>query len=42
MKMALQNYAVIIPIENSGIKFNSDKVNSLQSYNIAQYNRTLQ
>jgi hypothetical protein len=36
MKLGLQNYAVIVPIENSYIKFNNNKINSLQVYDIAQ------
>jgi hypothetical protein len=30
MKLGLQNYAVIILIEKSYIKFNNNKINSLQ------------
>jgi hypothetical protein len=32
MKLELQNYAVIISIENSCAKFNNNKINSLQIY----------
>jgi hypothetical protein len=32
MKLGLQNYAVARPIENSSIKFNGNKINSLQRY----------
>jgi hypothetical protein len=35
MKLELQNYAVI-SIENSCAKFNNNKINSLQMYDIAQ------
>jgi hypothetical protein len=35
MKLGLQNYAVIISIDNSFIKFNNNKINSLQIYDIA-------
>jgi hypothetical protein len=41
MKLGLQNYAAIILIENSCIKFNNNKLNSLQTYDIAQKYRTL-
>jgi hypothetical protein len=38
MKPGLQNFAVIMPSENSYIKFNSNMINSLQIglYDIAQ------
>jgi hypothetical protein len=36
MKLELQNYSIIIPIENSYIKFNNNKENSLQTYGIEQ------
>jgi hypothetical protein len=35
MKIGLQNYAVI-PIENSCNKFNNNKTNSLQRYDITE------
>jgi hypothetical protein len=41
MKLGLQNYAVIMPIEQGCIKFNNDKLNSLQSHDIAQNYRVL-
>jgi hypothetical protein len=34
MKLGLLHYAVIIPIDNSYIKFNNRKINSLQTYDI--------
>jgi hypothetical protein len=40
MKLGLQNYAVIIPIKISYIKFNN-KINSLQIYDIAKNYRIL-
>jgi hypothetical protein len=36
IKLGLQNYASIIPIENSYIKFYNNKVNNLQRYDISQ------
>jgi hypothetical protein len=36
MKPELQNYAVIIPVDNSYIKFKNKKINSLQIYDTAQ------
>jgi hypothetical protein len=36
MKFGLQNYAVIMPIEKSCIKFNNNKLSSLQGYDITQ------
>jgi hypothetical protein len=36
MKLGLQNYAVFTPIKYSNIKFNKNKINSLQIYDIAQ------
>jgi hypothetical protein len=41
MKFGFQNYTVIIPINNSYIKFNNNKINSVQIYNIAQNYRIL-
>jgi hypothetical protein len=41
MKLGLQNYAVIIPVDNSYIKFNNNNINSLQTYYIAQNYRIL-
>jgi hypothetical protein len=38
MKLGLQNYVVIIPIDNSYIKFNNNMITSLQKYVIAQNN----
>jgi hypothetical protein len=38
MKLRLRNYVVIIPIDNSYIKFNNIKITSLQKYVIAQNN----
>jgi hypothetical protein len=32
MKLGFQNYAVNITIDNSYIKFNNNKINSLQTY----------
>jgi hypothetical protein len=40
MKLAVQNYAVNIPTENSYIKFDK-KIDSLQRYDIAQNYRIL-
>jgi hypothetical protein len=40
MKLGLLNYAVI-PINNSYIKFNNNKINSLLTYDIAQNDRIL-
>jgi hypothetical protein len=40
MKFGLQNYTVIIPTENSYIKFNN-MINSLQIHDIAQNYRIL-
>jgi hypothetical protein len=40
MKLGLQNYVVIIPTENSYIKFNNE-ISNLQMYNTAQYYRIL-
>jgi hypothetical protein len=40
MKLVLQNYAIIISIENSCIKFNNE-INSLQRYDTAQNYRIL-
>jgi hypothetical protein len=37
----LQNYGVIIPTENSFIKFNKNKINSLQIYDTTQNYRIL-
>jgi hypothetical protein len=34
--MGLQNYAIIISTDNSHIKFNNNKINSLQTYDTAQ------
>jgi glycine cleavage system protein P-like pyridoxal-binding family len=39
MKLGLQNYAVIIPIETSCVKFNNNKINSLHRYDIAQIHK---
>jgi hypothetical protein len=36
MKSGLQNYAVIMPIGSSCVKFNSNNISSLQRYDIAQ------
>jgi hypothetical protein len=36
MKLGLWNYAIIIPVDNSYIKFNNNKINSLQTYGTAQ------
>jgi hypothetical protein len=41
MKLGLQNYAVFTPIGNSCIKFNDNKVNSLQKYDNTQHYRIL-
>jgi hypothetical protein len=41
MKLGLQNYPITIPTDNSYIIFNSDKINNLQTYHIAQNCRTL-
>jgi hypothetical protein len=41
MKLGLQNYVIIIPTDNSYIKFNNNKINSLQTYDIAQNYRVL-
>jgi hypothetical protein len=41
MKLVIQNYAVIIPTDISYIKFNNNKINSLQTYGIAQNYRIL-
>jgi hypothetical protein len=41
MKQGLQNYAIIIPNDNSYIRFNNNKINSLQTYDIAQNYRIL-
>jgi hypothetical protein len=41
MKRGLQSYAVIVPSENSYIRFNNNKINSLQTYDIAQTYRIL-
>jgi hypothetical protein len=41
MKLGLQNYTVIIPTDKSYIKFNNNKLNSLQTYDIAQSYRIL-
>jgi hypothetical protein len=41
MKLGLQNYAVIIPVGNSYIKFNNNKIKSLQTYDITQNYRIL-
>jgi hypothetical protein len=41
MKQRLQKYASIIPMENSCIRLNSNRVNSLQMYDIAQNYRIL-
>jgi hypothetical protein len=36
MKLGLRNYTVIMSNEKSCIKFNNNRLNSLQSYDIAQ------
>jgi hypothetical protein len=41
MKLGLQNYAIIIPTDNSYSKFNNNMINSLQIYDIAQNYRIL-
>jgi hypothetical protein len=41
MKRGLHSYAVIVPTENSYIRFNNNKINSLQTYDIAQTYRIL-
>jgi hypothetical protein len=43
MALGLQNYAVIIPKENSYVKFNNHKINSLQIalYDFAQNYRII-
>jgi hypothetical protein len=41
MKLGLQIYAIIIPTQNSCIRFNTNKINSLQKYNNAQNYRIL-
>jgi hypothetical protein len=38
----LENYTVNMPIETSHIKFNNNKIDSLQTYDIAQNYRSLQ
>jgi hypothetical protein len=41
MKLRLQNYAVIMVIENRCIKFNNNRINTVQRYDIAQSLRFL-
>jgi hypothetical protein len=41
MKLVLHNYSVFIPSDNSYIKFNNNKINSLQAYDNAQNFRIL-
>jgi tRNA C32,U32 (ribose-2'-O)-methylase TrmJ len=41
MKLGLQNYAITIPIDKSYVKFNNNKINSLQIYEISQNYRIL-
>jgi hypothetical protein len=41
MKLGLQNYAIIIPIEKSCIKFDNNKFNGLESYDIVHNYRIL-
>jgi hypothetical protein len=41
MKFGLENYAIIMPIQKSCIKFNNNMLDSLQRYEIAQNYRTL-
>jgi hypothetical protein len=41
MKLGLQNYAAIITIDDSYIKFNNNKLNGLQMCSIAKYYRIL-
>jgi hypothetical protein len=41
MKLALQNYAVIIATDSSYIKFNNNEINSLQTCDNAQNYRIL-
>jgi hypothetical protein len=41
MKLVLHNYSVIMPSDNSYIKFNNNKINSLQAYDNAQNCRIL-
>jgi hypothetical protein len=37
MKLGLQNYVFIMPIENSYMQFNSNEINSLQRYEAQNY-----
>jgi hypothetical protein len=41
MKFGLENYAIIMPIQKSCIKFNNNMLDSLQRYEIAQNYRIL-
>jgi hypothetical protein len=41
MKLGLQSYAIIIPIENYYIRFNKNKINGLQTCDIAQNYRII-
>jgi hypothetical protein len=41
MKLGLQNYAVITLTKNSCIRFNNNKINTLQTYGAAQNYRIL-
>jgi hypothetical protein len=42
MNLGLLNYTIIIPIDNSYIKFNNNRINNLQTYVILQIYRILE
>jgi predicted small secreted protein len=42
MKLVLQNFAVIMPVEKSFIRFNNNILNSFQTYGTANNYRVLQ
>jgi hypothetical protein len=37
MELGLWNYAIFMPVENSCIKFNNNKIDILQTYKIAEF-----